>query len=83
MLILLPGPLYTIVGLSGAASTSALLQAILLLAALACVIHFLYAACLRLTVPGNTRSILVVSLQVLLLALCWQQRDLWQPVLSM
>jgi hypothetical protein len=82
MLVLLPGPLYAIAGLSGAASASALLLAILLLATLACLIHFLYAACLALTAPGNTRSILLVSLQVLMVALCWHQRGLWQPVLS-
>lgn len=82
MLVLVPGPLYAIAGLSEAASTTALLLAILVLVALAFAIHFLYAACLDLTAPGNTRSILLVSLQVLLLALCWQQRDLWQPVLS-
>ena len=82
MLVLVPGPLYAIAGLSGTASTTALLLAILLLAALAVVIHFLYAACLVLTAPGTTRSILLLSLQVLLVGLCWQQRDLWQPVLS-
>jgi hypothetical protein len=82
MLVLVPGPLYAIAGLSATASTTALLLAMLLLAGLAVVIHFLYAACLGLSAPGNRRSILMVSLQVLLLALCWHQRELWQTVLS-
>lgn len=82
MLILVPGPLYAIAVLSSTASTAALLLAILLLTALAVVIHFLYSVCLYMTESGNTRSILMMSLQVLLLALCWHRRDVWQAVLS-
>jgi hypothetical protein len=81
MLLLVPGPLYAIAALATAVSGAGLLLAVLLLAVLALVLNFVYAACMVMAARANNRAILLPCVQFILVALCWQQRDLWQQVL--
>ena len=57
--------------------------ALLVLAALALVLLGVYAACLRRTVPGQARSLLLLCTQLIMVGLCWQGRDIWPQVLSL
>lgn len=82
MSVLVPAPLYAVAGLSGVIGWTALAIALATLAALALLLYGIYTACLTVTVAGTTRSLLIVCTQALLLALCWEYRDLWQRVLS-
>lgn len=83
MLLLVPAPLYAVACLAGAASPHSLAIALLVLAALALVLLGIYAACLRRTVPGQARSLLLLCTQLIMVGLCWQGRDIWPQVLSL
>jgi len=83
MLLLVPGPLYAITWLAGAAEADSLVLAMLCLVVLALLLYGVYTACLALTSTGQYRSLLLLSLQLALVGLCWNYKYVWLQVLSL
>jgi hypothetical protein len=82
MLLFVPLPVYAVSWLTGATIASVLMLSMLGLIGLGVLLYALYWACLALTPPGQVRAAILLTVQLVLIGLCWSYRGLWQEVLG-
>lgn len=83
MVLFVPGPLYALAWLTGAAHAIVLWLVILSLVVFALLLHMLFTVCIRVTAQGQQRSLALLTLQLVLVGMCWNYHDIWQRSLGL